>query len=61
MLNCTVRHAPFSKFKRREFEVRFDGGDVSADGGPLLLRQLEWRSGLLKQGAHILPTRAIRC
>lgn len=55
MPNCTASRVPFSKFKRRELEVNFDGGDVSSDGGLLLLREVEKRLGLLKQVAEILP------
>jgi hypothetical protein len=40
---------------RREIDVHFDGGEVSSDGGLLLLRQVERRLGLLKAVAEILP------
>jgi hypothetical protein len=46
---------PFAKLGRRAIDVRFDGGDVSSDGGLLLLRQLERRLGLLKAVAKVLP------
>jgi hypothetical protein len=46
---------PFAKLGRREIDVGFDGGDVSSDGGLLLLRQVERRLGLLKAVAEILP------
>jgi hypothetical protein len=46
---------PFSKMGRREIDVRFDGGDVSSDGGLLLLREVERRLGLLKAVAEALP------
>lgn len=55
MPNCTVREMPFAKLGRREIDVGFDGGDVSSDGGLLLLRQVERRLGLLKAAAEILP------
>lgn len=55
MPNCTVEGLPFSKLGRREIEARFDGGEVSSDGGLLLLRQVERRLGLLKQVAPVLP------
>lgn len=55
MPNCTVERMPFSKLGRREIEAHFDGGDVSSDGGLLLLRQVERRLGLLKQVAPVLP------
>jgi hypothetical protein len=46
---------PFAKLGRREIDVRFDGGNVSSDGGLLLLRQVERRLGLLKAVAQVLP------
>ena len=55
MPNCTAREMPFAKLGRREIDVDFDGGDVSSDGGLLLLRQVERRLGLLKAVAEILP------
>lgn len=55
MPNCTVPQAPFPKLGRRTIDVRFDGGDVSSDGGLLLLRQVEQRLGLLKAVAKVLP------
>jgi hypothetical protein len=55
MPNCTVREMPFAKLGRREIEVGFDGGEVSSDGGLLLLRQVERRLGLLKAVAEQLP------
>ena len=55
MPNCTVPQAPFPKLGRRTIDVRFDGGDVSSDGGLLLLRQVEQRLGLLKAVAKALP------
>ena len=55
MPNCTVREMPFAKLGRREIEMGFDGGEVSSDGGLLLLRQVERRLGLLKAVAEQLP------
>ena len=57
MPNCTATQAPFPKLGRRTIDVRFDGGDVSSDGGLLLLRQVEKRLGLLKAVAKVLPDR----
>jgi len=45
----------FSKFKRRKIEAGFDGGDVSSDGGLLLLREVDRKLGLLKAVAQTLP------
>jgi Transposase DDE domain group 1 len=55
MPNCTATQVPFAKLGRREIDVRFDGGNVSSDGGLLLLRQVERRLGLLKAVAQVLP------
>lgn len=55
MPNCTVSEMPFAKLGRREIDVGFDGGEVSSDGGLLLLRQVERRLGLLKAVAESLP------
>ena len=38
----------FPPVKRRRIEARFSGGDITSDGGLLLLRQADRRPGLLK-------------
>ena len=55
MPNGTATEVPFTKLGRRKVDVRFDGGDVTSDGGLLLLRQVERRLGLLKAVARVLP------
>lgn len=55
MPNCTAVRVPFSKFKRRKIDAGFDGGDVSSDGGLLLLREVDRKLGLLKAVAQTLP------
>lgn len=55
MPNCTVSPELFSKVRRRGIDARFDGGEVTSDGGLLLLRQVEQRLGLLKRVAQVLP------
>jgi hypothetical protein len=55
MPNCTAPQVQFPQVGRRKIDVRFDGGDVSSDGGLLLLRQVERRLGLLKSVAKALP------
>lgn len=54
MSDCTSKQIEFEPFKRRRVEVNFDGGDVSSDGGVLLLRKLERRLGLLDAVARAL-------
>jgi len=61
MPNCTATPVPFAKLGRRAIDVRFDGGDVSSDGGLLLLRQVERRLGLLKAVAQALPDPRAPC
>ena len=54
MANCTAKRIEFEPFRRRRVEVKFDGGDVSSDGGVLLLRKVEHRLGLLDAVAKVL-------
>jgi len=44
--NCTVQKALFPGLKRRQIEASFDGGDITSDGGVLLLRQADRLLGL---------------
>ena len=43
--NAELFHFP--SFDRRKIEARFSGGDVSSDGGVMVLRQVERRLGLI--------------
>ncbi|MDW8467638.1 MAG: transposase [Burkholderiales bacterium] len=54
MPDCTAERIAFERRARRRVEVDFDGGDVSSDGGLLLLRKLEHRLGLLDAVAGVL-------
>jgi hypothetical protein len=54
MADCNSKQLEFEPFKRRRVEANFEGGDVSSDGGLLLLRQLESRLGLLDAVAKVL-------
>jgi hypothetical protein len=54
MPDCTSQQIEFEGFGRRRVEANFDGGDVSSDGGVLLLRKLEHRLGLLDAVARAL-------
>ena len=54
MPNCNATQLEFAPFKRRRVAAEFSGGDVSSDGGVLLLRQLERRLGLLQRAASVL-------
>ncbi len=55
MPDCTALNELFPAIGRRKIEVRFDGGEVTSDGGLLLLRQIERQLGLLKAVSKILP------
>lgn len=54
MPDCTSKQIEFEGFGRRRMEVSFDGGEVSSDGGLLLLRKLERRLGLIQAVAEVL-------
>ena len=54
MPDCTSKQLEFGSFGRRRVEVSFDGGEVSSDGGLLLLRKLERRLGLIDAVARVL-------
>ena len=48
MPNCNPELFHFPPFDRRKIEASFSGGDVSSDGGVMLLRQADRRLGLCK-------------
>jgi hypothetical protein len=45
---CYQRSLEFPRVKRRRIEVNFDGGDITSDGGVVLLREIDRRLGLTK-------------
>jgi hypothetical protein len=47
MPDCTHNQPTFPSFDRRKIEADFSGGDVSGDGGILLLRQADRHLGLV--------------
>jgi len=47
MTDCTQELFQFPSFDRRKIEASFNGGEVSSDGGVLLLRQADRRLGLV--------------
>jgi hypothetical protein len=55
MPNCTHEELSFPSFDRRKIEASFTGGDVSSDGGVLLLREADRRLGLVKALNAVLP------
>jgi hypothetical protein len=46
--SCTQTSFEFPPLKRRKVQAEFTGGDITSDGGVLLLRQIGSRLGLLK-------------
>ena len=46
MTNCTQDSFQFPPVNRRAVEASFDGGDITTDGGVLLLRQADRLLGL---------------
>jgi len=54
MTNCTGQLFEFPVCKRRKVEAEFSGGDVTSDGGILLLRQVDRLLGLSAQVAQNL-------
>ena len=48
---CTTQQLSFQAVGRRDVVAKFDGGQLSSDGGALLLREVERRLGILKQFA----------
>src|SRR5689334_3454571 len=48
---CSIAYLDFPMLGSRQVLADFDGGDISSDGGALLLRQTEARTGILRQFA----------
>ena len=51
MQKCTKDKIEFGRFGRRVIEADFCGGDLSSDGGVLLLRQVDEHLGLGRAAA----------
>jgi hypothetical protein len=51
MTECKSKRFEFHALNNREVTAHFDGGDISSDAGGLLLREVEQRTGILKQFA----------
>lgn len=54
MPKCTVERIELGKVGRRAIEANFEGGDLSSDGGLLLLRRADERIGLSRAIAQAL-------
>lgn len=51
MSKCTGSRIDFGRFGRRVIEADFSGGDLSSDGGLMLLRRVDERIGLTRSAA----------
>jgi len=49
---CSADSLWFQGASRRDVVARFDGGAISSDGGGVLLRQVEQRTGIIRQFAE---------
>ena len=54
MPNCTSDELDFGRLGRRVICADFDGGDISTEGGVMLLRQVDSKIGLTKAVAKVL-------
>ncbi len=43
MTNCTAEPIEFPAFKRLKIEAQFSGGDITSDGGVVLLKAIDRR------------------
>lgn len=55
MPKCTEDKIDFGRIGRRVIEADFSGGDLSSDGGLLLLRQVDRQLGLSAAAARAIP------
>lgn len=55
MTNCKRESIYFPANKSKKVELNFKGGDVTSDGGVLLLREIDRKLGLTKQIANFIP------
>jgi len=51
MTECKPEPFKFHELGNREVVAQFDGGDITTDGGGLLLREVEQRTGIIRRFA----------
>ena len=63
MTDCIQERLPFPRCKGRRVEASFSGGDITSNGGVLLLRQADRALGLTERVAQVLidPRRRASC
>ena len=54
MPHCTAKNIEFGRLGRKYIEANFKGGNISSDGGALLLRQMDRQLGLSEAAAAAL-------
>jgi hypothetical protein len=52
--DCTTTKIEFSSLKRRKVEAEFSGGEITSDGGALLLRAADQQLGLMKRISDVI-------
>ena len=57
MPNRTTETLNFGRLGRRHLQANFQGGDLSSDGGVMLVRQIDARTGLSRMAAQALTDR----
>ncbi len=55
MTECNQSELEFPALKRRKIQAAFSGGDVTSDGGVLLLRQVDHQLKLLERIDAVIP------
>ena len=55
MTNCKRKSLYFPSLKGKKIELNFNGGDVSSDGGVLLLREIDRKLSLTKEVSTLIP------
>ena len=55
MAKCKTKQLEFASCQNLKVQADFHGGEVSSDGGLLLIREVEKRLNLLKRASEILP------
>ena len=53
MTVCTIPNVEYARFKRRKIEAEFTGGDITTDGGVMLLREIDKRLNLTARIAEL--------
>lgn len=52
MTVCTISNVEYTRYKRRKVEAKFNGGDITSDGGVMLLREVDKKLNLIARVAN---------